>query len=176
MTRAGGGTATMDVRLAVGGLLTRNAVLSTLLVNYADRLEEGWPGRGASTASCFIVPAWWSVGQRPTATTAPHLLSVTAHASLSDPDHAVNLDSILRLLQGVLTDDHARASITARRLVTSDDQASGDPDTATRVGIWEITPVLSRAAGGTQGRLLPWPDCRAVLDARGLAPATAGLN
>ena len=166
----------MDVRLAVGGLLTRNAVLSTLLVNYADRLEQGRSGRGAPLAPCFIVPTWWRVGEDPTAPAGPDLLTVAAHASRNDPHHAENLDSILRLLQVVLTDDHARASIIARRLGMFDEHASTDRDTVTRVGIWTIAPVPSRAPAATEARLLPWPDCGAVLGAAVLAPGTAGLN
>jgi hypothetical protein len=134
---------TMDLRLAVGGLLTRDVVLSTLLVNYADRLVQGSPGPGTSTAPCFIVPNWRADQvERP----GRRLFSVEAHTSRTDPRRRENLDAVLRLLHEVLTGDEAGASITARRLGTSDDLVAGDLDTVVRVGTWEIAPASSATA------------------------------
>lgn len=166
----------MDVRLVVSGLLSRNAVLSALLMNYVERLEQERFGRCASTRACFIVPTWWNSDAEPPAPVAADLLTVAVHAPRTDPDHGDNLDRVLGLLHMVLTDDHAGASITARRLYTSDDRAFSDRGTAVRMGIWEIAPVLSRPARSTHARLLPWPACSAPLDAGGLAPGTVSLN
>ncbi len=135
----------MDIRLAVGGLLTRDAVLGTLLQNYADRLGQLSPGRGTSTAPCFIVPSWsddWFA--RP----ERRLLTVEAHTSRTDPRPRENVDAVLGLLHEVLTGDEAVASITARLLGTSDDLVPGDRDTVARVGTWEIAPASSATALG----------------------------
>ncbi|MGK5111701.1 MULTISPECIES: hypothetical protein [unclassified Geodermatophilus] len=133
----------MDLRLAVGGLLTRNAVLSTLLLNYADRIVQASPGPGAASAPCFIVPSW-SADQ--CARPGCQLLTVEAHTCRTDPRRRENLDAVLWLLQEVLTGDEAVASITARLLGTSDDLVPGDRDTVVRVGTWEIAPASSATA------------------------------
>ena len=167
----------MDVRLVVGGLLTRNAVVSRLLWNYADRLERGWSGH-CSSAPCFIVPDW-SVDQPSSAPLGSRRLTVHAHASRTDPSHHETLEAILRLLHGVLTDDHAGSSISARRLRAPADLVAGEHDTVVRLGIWEIAPVPSRRLGRSQRRLLPWPDCRTSVVATGAptpVPGTISMN
>jgi hypothetical protein len=165
----------MDLRLLVGGLLTRNTVLSTLLMNYAERLKRGRAGHGTTTASCFIRPTW-RIEEDRSAEIARHLLIVEAHAARTDPRHEENLDTILRLLDVVLTDEHASAAITARRLETAAGGGLGGRSTAVRVGMWEIAPVPSHAARATQPRLLPWPDCSTALTAGDLAPGITSLN
>jgi hypothetical protein len=168
--------ATMDLRLVVGGLLTRNGVLSTLLMNYADRLEQGRFGRDTATAPCFIVPTW-SIDARPSAPLRSQWLTVEAHTSRNDPSRHHNLDTILRLLHGVLTDDHAGRLITARRLSTSAVLMTRGLDTDFRVGTWEITPVPSCDLESAQTRLLPWPDSTtSVITAGALASGTVSLN
>jgi hypothetical protein len=163
----------MDVRLVVGGLLTRNAVLSELLLNYADRLARGCSGHRAESAPCFIVPNW---SRLPSAPFTSRLLTVRAHTSRTDPSRHDTLDEIMRLLHGVLTDDHAGSSITARRLRTPADLVAGDLDTVVRLGCWDIAPVPSCGPGAAPRRLLPWPDCSAVLATAALAPGTVNMN
>jgi hypothetical protein len=164
----------MDVRLVVGGLLTRNAVLSRLLLNYADRLERGL-GHCTVPAPCFIVPTW-SADQPPSAPFGSRLLTVHAHMSRSDPGCHDTLDAIMLLLHVVLTDDHAGSSITARRLSTPADVAASDLDTVSRLGCWDIAPVPSWGPEADQRRLLPWPDCGAVLATGALTPGTVNVN
>lgn len=166
----------MDLRLVVGGLLARNAALSTLLVNYADRLQGWCPGPGRATAPCFIVPTW---SDDPVAHAGPGslVLTVEAHTSGSDRRHAEDLDSILRLVHVVLTDEHAHACVTARRLGTPAGPMSSDLDTVLRTASWSVTPVASSDRRATQRRLVPWPDCStSVMSARALARGTVSMN
>ena len=164
----------MDVRLVVGGLLTRNAVLSRLLLNYADRLERG-PGHCAVPAPCFIVPLW-SADRSRYAPSGSRLLTVCAHTSCTDPERHHTLDAVLRLLHVVLTDGHAGSSITARRLSTPGDLVAGDPDTVSRSGCWAIAPVPPCGPEAPRRRLLPWPDCSAVLATGALAAGAVTGN
>lgn len=166
----------MDVRLAVGGLLARNAVVSRLLWNYADRLEWGWSGDCSVSAPCFIVPNW-SVDHPPSAPFGSRLLTVHAHTSRTDPSRHETLDAILQLLHVVLTDDHAGSSVSARRLRTPADLVAGEFDTVVRLGIWDIAPVPPRRLEAGQRRLLPWPDCRTSVVATGApAPGPISMN
>jgi hypothetical protein len=151
----------MNVRLEVGGLLTRNAVLSTLLLSYAERLEQECSGCATATAPCFIVPMW-TLDQRRSVPEASGLLTVEAHTSRNDPRSHENPDSILALLHSVLTDDQASGSITARRLPTSPDLVPGRRGTVCKVGTWEIALAPARAPRSARPRRLPWPDCDAV--------------
>ncbi len=166
----------MDLRLVVGGLIARNPVLSTLLANYADRLDEDRFGCGAATSPSFIVPTW-SVDRFSHVPAGSRLLTVEAHTSSTDPRRHENLDTILRVLHVVLTDDHADASIIARRLATPADLVASDLDTVVRVGMWDIAPVPSCGPEAAQRRLLPWPDCStSVITSGALAPGTISMN
>jgi hypothetical protein len=167
--------ATMDLHLVVAGLLTRNAALSTLLMNHADRIEQGCFGHGVATAPCFIVPAW-TVCQPLSAPLTREVLTVEAHTSRDDPRCPQNLDTILGLLHAVLTDSHARRSVTARHLATAADLVVSGVDTVFKVGAWEIAGAPSKDAGAAQQRLLPWPDCSAVTTTGFLAPRTISMN
>ncbi|MGY1639840.1 hypothetical protein ACI782_01745 [Geodermatophilus sp. SYSU D00703] len=123
----------MDLRRVVGGLLTRDAVLSALLLNYADRLERG---PSAATDPCFIVPSWDDgVPGSPHET---RVLTVTAHTCRDDPRPHDHLDAVLGLLDRVLTGEEARRSITTRSAGTSADLHVG-VDTVAKVATWEIT-------------------------------------
>jgi hypothetical protein len=166
----------MDLRRVVGGIIARNAVLSTLLLHYADRLEQGRSEYGTATAAFFIVPTW-SRDQSPSAQPRSQLFTVEAHTPRTDPGLHENLDTILQLVHEVLTDDHASTSITARRLNASTDLRTTDLDTAVRVGTWAIAPVPSCSLGAAQRRLLPWPDSGTSVVATGaLAPRIVSMN
>lgn len=166
----------MNVRLVVGGLLTRNAVLNELLWNYADRLERDGSANCPGSAPRFIVPVW-SDDQPPSGPFGGRLFAVQAHTSRTDPGRHDTLDAILRLLHTVLTDDHASSFITARRLSTSTEVVAGDLDTVVRSGIWDIAPAPSGHHEAARRRLLPWPDCSTSIMATGaLAPASSYMN
>jgi hypothetical protein len=165
----------MDLRFVVGGLIARNAVLSTLLANYADRPEQECSGQGTDTAPCSIVLTW-TIDESPFAPFGSELLRVEAHTSSTDPRRHQDLATVVRLLHAVLTDDHARTSITVRRLATWDHSRSSGLDTVVDVGIWEISPARSSDQGTTRPRLLPWPDS-GTLSATGSLPwGTVSLN
>jgi hypothetical protein len=129
----------MSLRLAVGGLLVRDAVLGTLLLNYADRLEHR---RSGCSAPCFIVPGWSGRGSADPPES--ELFTVEAHTSVADPRREDNLDAILRLLHAVLTDGAVDRSITARRVGTSPKVHDSGLDTVFRVGTWAIAPAAAR--------------------------------
>ncbi|MGK5112856.1 hypothetical protein [Geodermatophilus sp. CPCC 205506] len=164
----------MDLRLVVGGLIARNAVLSTLLANHDDRLEQRCSGHGTTTAPCFIVLTW-SVDESPFAPSGSQLLRVEVHTSNTDPRRHQDLDTIVRLLHAVLTDDHARTSITARRLGGWADSRSS-LDTVVEVGVWEIAPARSSVRGTARPRLLPWPDSSTLTATGSLAWGTVSMN
>jgi hypothetical protein len=166
----------MDLRRVVGGLIARNAVLSTLLMNYADRLRQGRSGHGTATAACFIVPDW-SQDQLPSAPLRGRLFTVEAHTSRTDPRLHGNLDTILGLVDVVLTDDHASTSITARRVDAAADLRTTGSDTVVRVGSWDITPIPSCGLAAAERRLRPWPDCAtSVLAGGALTPGLTSTN
>jgi hypothetical protein len=145
----------MDLRRVVGGLLTRDAVLSALLLNYADRLDRERSASGAATDPCFIVPSW-DDGVPGT----PHetrVLTVAAHTCRDDPRPHDNLDAVLGLLDRVLTGEEARRSITVRSSGTSAELQVGI-DTVAKVATWEITLAPSRAPASPEPRPLALPD------------------
>jgi hypothetical protein len=168
--------ATMDVRFVVGGLLCRNAELSQLLSNYACRLDRGCSGRCTASPPCFIVPNW-TADQPPVSPSGSRLLTVQAHTPRSDPGRHETLDAIMRLVHAVLTDDHARSSITAQRLSPPVDLVASNLGTVGKLGIWTIAPVPSSDSDAAHRRLLPWPDCNASVVASGaLAAGAFGMN
>jgi hypothetical protein len=142
----------MDLRRVVGGLLTRDAVLSTLLLNYADRLERG---PSAATDPRFIVPSWDD--GVPGAPHETRVLTVAAHTCREDPRPHDHLDAVLGLLDRVLTGEEARRSITARPATTSADLQVG-VDTVAKVATWEITLAPSQIPAPPEPRLLAVPD------------------
>jgi hypothetical protein len=169
----------MDVRLVVRSLIARNAVLSTLLANHDDRIEQGCQGgsgRRTTTAPGFIVLTW-SVDASPFAPAGSELLRVEVHTSRTDPGRHEDHDTVLQLLHAVLTDDHARTSITARRATAwADPRSTGGLDTDVPVGVWEIAPTRSGVRGTARSRLLPWPDPSTLLAPGSLAWGTVSMN
>jgi hypothetical protein len=144
----------MHLRRVVGGLLTRDPVLSTLLLNYADRLARGRLGPGADPR--FVVPSWTDpVPEKPDET---RVLTIAAHTCRDDPSPHDHLDAVLGLLHGVLTGEEARRSITTRYRGTSADLQAG-VDTVAKVATWEITLTPSQAPveGGPRTRAVPGP-------------------
>lgn len=166
----------MNLRLVVGGLLTRDAVLGRLLLNYADRLQHGHLGQGTRTATCFIVPSW-TVDARPSAPLGSELFTVEVHVSRDDPRGHRSFEVVLQLLHAALIDD-ARGLITVRSLGTSPGVMASGLDTVFKVGTWEIAPASSQHPGMAQRRLVPWPCCSQLATAGSLAPdfGAASMN
>ena len=142
----------MNLRLAVGGLLARDAVLGTLLLNYADHLQHG--GHGSDTPPpCFIVPDWVA---DPFSTASPEseLFMVEVHTSRRDPRRGHNLDGILDLLDEVLTQPATVEPITARRLGTSSEIRDGG-STVFRTGMWAIASAAGPVGNSDDGGVPP---------------------
>lgn len=142
----------MNLRLVVGGLLTRDPVLGTLLLNYADRLEHG--GRGSDTTPpSFIVPDWVA-DFRSTAAPESELFTVEVHTSRGDPRRGHNLDVILDLLDEVLTQPATAEPITARRLDTCS-EIRDSCSTAFRTGMWAIASAAEPVGTSDDGGVPP---------------------
>ena len=121
-----------DLHLVVGGLLTRDAELGTLLVNYAARLGCLQPEDAGAAAQAFLVPDWVA-DSRPSAPPGSELFTVTAHVSRDTPQPHDRLDA-------VLTGAAAGESFSARRLGGPDVPSVG-VGTVCRTAAWELTPV-----------------------------------
>lgn len=166
--------ATPDLRRVVGGLMARDAVLSRLLLNYADRLLRERPGHEAGPGPCFIVPTW-DVDRRSSVPPAGQLFTVEAHTWREDPSPHENLDIILQLVHTVLTGDHARGSITAHFDGTAGNLVVSRLGTVYKVGSWQISPETSSDPTPTQPRLVALR-CRTASIADFLAPTAVSVN
>ena len=91
-----------DLHLVVGGLLTRDAELGPLLVNYAARLGCLQPEDGGAAVQAFLVPDWVA-DSRPSAPPGSELFTVTAHVSRDTPQPHDRLDAVLDTVHAVLT-------------------------------------------------------------------------
>jgi hypothetical protein len=125
-----------DLHLVVGGLLTRDPLLATLLLNHAAGLQ--W---GRLPVPSSIVPSW-AADERPGAPTGGELLTVEAHVSRHAPRPHRCLDDVLDTVHAVLTGGPVRAE----RL---DD--GGVPDigsgTVSRSATWALAPVAVGVLG-----------------------------
>jgi hypothetical protein len=128
-----------DLHLVVGGLLTRDAELGTLLVNYAARLGCLQPEDGGAAVEAFLVPDWVA-DSRPSAPPGSELFTVTAHVSRDTPRPHERLDAVLDTVHAVLTGAAAGQSFSARRLGGPDVPTAG-VGTVCRTAAWELTPV-----------------------------------
>ncbi|SHN71609.1 hypothetical protein SAMN05660350_01925 [Geodermatophilus obscurus] len=124
-----------DLHLVVGGLLTRDPLLATLLLNHAAGLQcEQLP------VPSSIVPSW-AADDRPGAPADGELLTVEAFVSRDTPCPHRCLDDVLDTVHAVLTGGPVRAE----RL---DD---GVPDigrgTVSRSATWALAPVAVGVLG-----------------------------
>ena len=129
----------MNLRLVVGGLMVRDAVLGTLLVNYANLLQMGPDRAAGAPAPWYIVPSW-ADDERLTAEAGGQLLTVEIHAPRDAPSPEGSLDAVLQLLQSVLSSREATTAITARFLGLANAGPSGE-ETVRTAGTWVIAPT-----------------------------------
>ncbi|WP_100500947.1 hypothetical protein [Geodermatophilus chilensis] len=126
-----------DLHLLVGGLLTRDPVLATLLLNHAAALQWAQPPAPSS-----IVPSW-SADERPGAPDGGELLTVEAHVSRDTPHPHRCLEIVLDTVHAVLTG----GPVGVERLADA-----GVPNisggTVSRAATW----ALALAAPGALGR------------------------
>ncbi len=125
-----------DLHLVVGGLLTRDPLLGTLLLNHAAGLQ--W---GQLPVPSSIVPSW-AADDRPGVPAGGELLTVEAHVSRYAPHPHRCLDDVLDTVHAVLTGGPVRAE----RLGDG-----GVPDigrgTVSRSATWALTPVAVGVLG-----------------------------
>jgi hypothetical protein len=129
-----------DLHLTVGGLLTRDPLLGTLLLNHAASLQ--WEQAPAVSS---LIPSW-AADDRPGAAAGSELFTVVVHVSrdAAQPHHA--LDSVLDTVHAVLT----AGPVAVERLA-----GTAVPDigggTVSRAATWALAPaaagVLRPAAG-----------------------------
>ncbi|TFV53936.1 hypothetical protein E4P41_20460 [Geodermatophilus sp. DF01-2] len=146
-----------DLRLVVGGLLTRDAVLGTLLLNYAAGLGCVCPEEGDTAVRSFIVPDW-VVDSRASAPASSRLFTVEAHVRRDVPLPRRRLDTVLDRVDAVLTGAAGDESFSTRRLGGTDVLGIG-VGTVSKTATWELTP----AAAGIPGAA---PAAGAYRDAR----------
>ena len=130
-----------DLHLVVGGLLTRDPVLASLLLNHAAALQ--W---AQAPASSSIVPSW-AADERPGAPDGGELFTVEAHVSRETPHPHRCLDTVLDTVHAVLT----RGPVVVERLADTDVPDIGG-GTVSRAATWALTlavpDVLGRPATG----------------------------
>lgn len=123
-----------DLHLVVGGLLTRDPTLATLLLNHATALQ--W---SQTPAPSSIVPSWAADG-RPGAPDGGELLTVEAHVSRDAPHPHRCLDTVLDRVHAVLS----AGPVGVERLADADVPDIGG-GTVSRAATWAVSPALPGA-------------------------------
>ncbi len=125
-----------DLHLVVGGLLTRDPLLGTLLLNHAAGLQ--W---GQLPVPSSIVPSW-AADDRPGVPAGGELLTVEAHVSRYAPHPHRCLDDVLDTVHAVLTD----GPVGVERLDDVDvpDISGG---TVSGTATWALVPWAAGAVG-----------------------------
>ena len=130
-----------DLHRAVGGLLTRDPLLATLLLNHAASLQ--WGRRQGVSA---IIPSW-AADDRPGAPADGELFTVEAHVSRDAPQPHRALDAVLATVHDVLIG----GPVVVERLDDTDVPDIGG-GTISRAATWALAPaaagVLTQPAAG----------------------------
>ena len=163
----------MNLRLVVGGLMFRDAVLGTLLVNYANLLEAG-PSRAARAAALWYIVPSWADDERLTAEAGGQLLTVEIHAPRDVPSPESGLDAVLQRLRAVLSGRETPTTITARFLGLADAGPGGD-ETVRKAGTWLVAPTPIDEPRRADSRE-PTTHGRDLLSFLAAGPRTAELN
>jgi hypothetical protein len=159
------GTITMDLRFAAFELITRDAGLRALLVNYADRVEQGHAQDATAPETCYLALRW-SDNDRPDAPAGSQLLTARAHMPRHRPNEHLFLDLVLGRLQASLAVDTARRPITARCLGISHGIMDDGVETIFKTSTFEVVPARPQRTGAALLDLAPWTEC--------VQPGTAG--
>ena len=162
----------MDLRFAAFALITRDAQLRALLVNYADRLEHGPAEDGTAPGACFLALRW-SEDDRPGAPDGSQLLTARAHMPRHRTDEHLILDLVLRRLRAALAVDAAQQVLTARCLGMSREIKEDGVDTIFKTCTFEIAPAPPQRSGPTLLELVPWTDCAHLGTTCYIAPSSA---
>jgi hypothetical protein len=145
----------MDLRFAAFELLTRDAALRALLVNYADRLDHARAAAGPAPAARFLALAWTD-GDGPDDRACSQVLTARVHLPRELADEHAFLDTVLAQLRAALTGPDARGLISARRLPPSRPALEHGVDTIFKTGRFEISPAPARGSGAALRDLAPW--------------------
>ena len=125
-----------DLRLAVGGLLTRDPLLSTLLLNHAASLQ--WEQTPAPSS---IIPSW-AADDRPGAPAGSQLFTVEAHVSRDATHPHRSLEAVLDTVHAVLTG----GPLGVERLADTAVPHIGG-GTVSRAATWALTLAAAGALG-----------------------------
>jgi hypothetical protein len=125
-----------DLHLVVGGLLTRDPVLASLLLNHAAALQ--WEQTPAPSS---IIPSW-AADERPGVPDGGELLTVQAHVARDTPHPHRCLDTVLDRVHAVLT----RGPVRVERLADVDVPDIGG-GTVSRAATWALSLATSDALG-----------------------------
>ncbi|TQM14743.1 hypothetical protein [Pseudonocardia kunmingensis] len=158
----------MDLRFAAFELITRDAVLRALLVNYADRIDQARVPEPPAPASCFLALAW-SGSDRVDARDGAQLLAARAHLPRRLAERHAHLDAVLARLRAALTAPAARGVISTRCLPPPRAAVEDGADTIFKTRMFEISPAAPRGSGAALLELAPWPGQAPV----GAAPSLA---
>ena len=139
----------MDLRFALFERIARDSVLSRLLVNYADRLDDRALLPGPAGDTCYLTMQW-TTDDRTSTCSEGESLTVRAHMPRHRSEERSYLDVVLRRLDAALAVDDADGSITVRRRVTSPDVVQTGADTIFKTRIYDVAAVPGR-------RDLPFP-------------------
>jgi hypothetical protein len=162
----------MDLRFAAFELITRDAELRTLLVNYAYRVEHGHAPDGTAPARCFLALKWTD-NDRPGAPAGSQLLTARVHMPRHRASEPPFLDLVLARLRAALTVSAATALITTRWLGTSTMAMEYGADTIFKTSTFEIAPVPPQRTGAALLGLAPWTGCVRRGEASFIAPSGA---
>lgn len=162
----------MDLRFAAFDLITRDAALRALLVNYADRIEEARDGNTAVPGNRFLALAW-ADSDRPGARVCSQLLTARVHLPRRHSTERPFLDAVLARLGAALTTPAARLVISTRCLPTSRAVIENGDDTIFKTGLFEVSPAAPRGSGAALLELAPWTGHAPVAAAPSLSPRGA---
>ncbi len=133
----------MDLRFALFERIARDSVLSRLLVNYANRLDDSALTLGPTDDTCYLTMEW-TTGDRTNTTSEGESLTVRAHLPRHRSEEPSCLDVVLQRLDAAVAVDDADGSITVRRRVTSPDVVQTGADTIFRTRIYDVAAVPGR--------------------------------
>lgn len=145
----------MDLRFAAFELITRDAELRTLLVNYADRVEHDRAPEGTAPETCFLALKW-SDDDRPGAPEGSQLLTARAHMPRHRRNEHLFLDLVLGRLRAALAMDAAKRSITARCLEMPREIMEDGVGMIFKTSTFEIAPAPPQRTGEALLELVPW--------------------
>jgi hypothetical protein len=166
----------MDLRFAAFVLITRDATLRTLLVNYADRVECGHTPESAAP-TCFLALKW-AVNDRPSAPAGSQLLTASVHMNRDRESEPRFLDHVLTRLRAALAKPVRNPVIMIRCLGTSPEVMDDGVDTIFKCSTFEVAPAPQHSTGAALIELAPWPGCVDTGTAAFVAPgdAVASMN